>query len=110
MIERTRSGVQIRAGENDREMIAALGVDIDRLYLLVFALGAGLAGFAGVIGGTALSISPGEDVRYLLASLIVCAALLRDCLEQVNRLRHGYCDRALPPPVRQSVTWVPSGP
>jgi branched-chain amino acid transport system permease protein len=37
----------------------------------VFAVGAGLAGFAGVIGGSALSISPGEDVRYLLVSLVV---------------------------------------
>ena len=36
-----------------------------------FAIGAGMAGFAGVIGGTALSISPGEDTRYLLASLVV---------------------------------------
>ena len=41
------------------------------LFALVFAIGAGLAGFAGVIGGTALSIAPGEDVRYLLASLVV---------------------------------------
>ncbi|MGN6699042.1 MAG: ABC transporter permease subunit, partial [Thermomicrobiales bacterium] len=34
-------------------------------------VGAGLAGFAGVVGGTALSLAPGEDVRYLLASLVV---------------------------------------
>ena len=38
---------------------------------IVFAIGAGLAGFAGVVGGSALSIAPGEDVRYLLASLVV---------------------------------------
>ena len=38
---------------------------------IVFAIGAGLAGFAGVVGGTALSVAPGEDVRYLLASLVV---------------------------------------
>ena len=37
----------------------------------MFAIGAGLAGFAGVVGGSALSIAPGEDVRYLLASLVV---------------------------------------
>ena len=41
------------------------------LFAVTFAVGAGLAGFAGVIGGTALSIAPGEDVRYLLASLVV---------------------------------------
>lgn len=48
---RTRLGVQIRAGENDREMIAALGVDISKLYTIVFALGAALAGLAGALVG-----------------------------------------------------------
>ena len=43
----TRLGIQIRAGANDREMIAALGVDISKLYTLVFAIGAALAGLAG---------------------------------------------------------------
>ena len=43
LISRTRLGIQIRAGENDREMIAALGVDIAKLYTIVFALGAALA-------------------------------------------------------------------
>jgi branched-chain amino acid transport system permease protein len=38
---------------------------------MVFAIGAGLAGMAGVIGGSVLSVSPGEDARYLLSSLIV---------------------------------------
>ena len=61
----------IRAGVNDRQMLAASGVNVQLLFAIVFAIGAGLAGFAGVIGGTALSIAPGEDVRYLLASLIV---------------------------------------
>ena len=41
------------------------------MFVVVFAIGAGLAGFAGVIGGSALSVAPGEDVRYLLASLVV---------------------------------------
>ncbi|MEM1302164.1 MAG: branched-chain amino acid ABC transporter permease, partial [Pseudomonadota bacterium] len=49
LIERTRIGIQIRAGENDREMIAALGVDISKLYTLIFALGAALAGLAGAL-------------------------------------------------------------
>ena len=38
---------------------------------ITFAIGAGLAGLAGVVGGSALSIAPGEDIRYLLASLVV---------------------------------------
>jgi hypothetical protein len=53
---RTRIGIQIRAGENDREMIAALGVDISRLYTLVFALGAALAGLAGALVGAIQSV------------------------------------------------------
>lgn len=70
-LNRTRIGMMIRAGVNDREMLAASGVNVQLVFALVFAIGAGLAGFAGVIGGTALSIAPGEDIRYLLASLVV---------------------------------------
>ena len=70
-LNRTRVGMMIRAGVDDRDMLDATGVNVQQLFALVFALGAGLAGFAGVIGGTALSIAPGEDVRYLLASLVV---------------------------------------
>ena len=70
-LNRTRIGMMIRAGVNDREMLSASGVNVQLVFALVFAIGAGLAGFAGVVGGTALSIAPGEDIRYLLASLIV---------------------------------------
>ena len=70
-LNRTRIGMMIRAGVNDRDMLSASGVNVQLVFVLVFGIGAGLAGFAGVIGGTALSIAPGEDVRYLLASLIV---------------------------------------
>ena len=70
-LNRTRIGMMIRAGVNDRGMLSASGVNVQLVFAIVFAIGAGLAGFAGVVGGTALSIAPGEDVRYLLASLIV---------------------------------------
>lgn len=70
-LNRTKIGMMIRAGVNDRDMLAASGVNVQLVFALVFAIGAGLAGFAGVIGGTALSIAPGEDIRYLLASLVV---------------------------------------
>ncbi|WP_340117823.1 branched-chain amino acid ABC transporter permease [Pelagibius sp. 7325] len=70
-LNRTRIGMMIRAGVNDRDMLSATGVNVQLVFALVFAIGAGLAGFAGVIGGTALSIAPGEDIRYLLASLVV---------------------------------------
>jgi len=70
-LARTRVGMMIRAGVDDRGMLAASGVDVQKVFALTFAIGAGLAGLAGVVGGSALSISPGEDTRYLLASLVV---------------------------------------
>ncbi len=70
-LNRTRIGMMIRAGVDDRGMLSATGVNVHVVFATVFATGAGLAGLAGVIGGTALSIAPGEDVRYLLASLVV---------------------------------------
>ena len=70
-LNRTRVGMMIRAGVDDRAMLAAAGVNVQVVFAVTFAIGAGLAGFAGVIGGTALSIAPGEDTRYQLASLVV---------------------------------------
>lgn len=70
-LNRTRIGMMIRAGVDDKGMLSASGVNVQVVFATVFAIGAGLAGFAGVVGGTALSIAPGEDVRYLLASLVV---------------------------------------
>ena len=70
-LTRTRIGMMIRAGVDDRGMLSASGVNVQRIFATTFAVGAGLAGLAGVVGGSALSIAPGEDTRYLLASLIV---------------------------------------
>ncbi len=70
-LQRTRVGMMIRAGVDDRAMLAASGVNVQLVFAITFAIGAGLAGFGGVVGATALSISPGEDTRYLLASLMV---------------------------------------
>lgn len=70
-LNRTRIGMIIRAGVDDRDILAATGVRIQLVFVVVFALGAGLAGVAGVVGGTFQSLSPGEDIRFLLASLIV---------------------------------------
>ncbi|MFW6077335.1 MAG: branched-chain amino acid ABC transporter permease [Hyphomicrobiales bacterium] len=70
-LNRTRVGMLIRAGVDDREMLQASGVRIQYVFVAVFAFGAGLAGIAGVVGGTFQSLSPGEDVRFLLASLVV---------------------------------------
>ena len=70
-LNRTRIGMLVRAGVDDRDMLSATGVPIQRVFILVFAFGAGLAGLAGVVGGTFQSLAPGEDTRFLLASLVV---------------------------------------
>jgi branched-chain amino acid transport system permease protein len=71
LLARTRVGMMIRAGVDDRAMLAAAGVNVNLVFAVTFALGAGLAGFGGVIGAVELSMVPGEDIRLLLASLIV---------------------------------------
>ncbi|MGR3485224.1 MAG: branched-chain amino acid ABC transporter permease [Paracoccaceae bacterium] len=71
LIARTRLGMRIRAGENDREMIAALGVDIGRLYTVVFALGAALAGLAGALIGAIQSVEVGMGEPILILAFVV---------------------------------------
>jgi branched-chain amino acid transport system permease protein len=70
-LARTKVGMMIRAGVDDRGMLSASGVNVQLVFAITFAIGAGMAGLAGVVGGSALSVSPGEDTRYLLASLVV---------------------------------------
>jgi branched-chain amino acid transport system permease protein len=71
LLNRTRVGMMIRAGVDDRGMLGAAGVNVNLVFAITFMLGAGLAGFGGVIGAVELSMVPGEDTRLLLASLIV---------------------------------------
>ncbi len=71
LISFTRIGIQIRAGQADREMIAVLGVDINRLYTLVFALGAALAGLAGALVGTIQSVEVGMGEPVLILAFVV---------------------------------------
>lgn len=71
LLHRTRVGAMIRAGVDDRAMLAASGVNVNRVFAVTFMLGAGLAGLGGVIGAVELSMVPGEDTRLLLASLVV---------------------------------------
>lgn len=71
LLNKTRIGMLIRAGVDDRDMLSATGARIQIVFIGVFAFGAGLAGVAGVVGGTFQSIAPGEDIRFLLASLVV---------------------------------------
>jgi branched-chain amino acid transport system permease protein len=71
LIKRTRFGMIIRAGVDDRSMLSALGVNVQLVFAGAFFLGAMLAGFGGVLGGTMISVGPGLDTQFLLDALIV---------------------------------------
>ncbi|WP_172327509.1 branched-chain amino acid ABC transporter permease [Mangrovicoccus sp. HB161399] len=71
LITRTRAGMLLRAGASNRPMVAALGVDISRLFMLVFALGAMLAGFAGALVSPVLSVDPGMGDQILILTFVV---------------------------------------
>jgi branched-chain amino acid transport system permease protein len=71
LFTRTRLGMQIRAGAANREMVAALGVNIKVLYTLVFGLGAMLAGLAGVMAGPILAVEAGMGESILILTFVV---------------------------------------
>jgi branched-chain amino acid transport system permease protein len=71
LLERTRIGAMVRAGVDDREMAEALGINVKLVFTGVFALGALLAGLAGVVGGAYLSLFPGADTQILTYALVV---------------------------------------
>ena len=71
LLDRTRLGAMIRAGVDDPDMARVVGIRVSQLFTVVFALGAGLAGFAGIIGGPILSVYPGLDQDMLPLALVV---------------------------------------
>lgn len=71
LLNRTKLGLMVRAGVDDRQMLSACGVNVSLVAIAVFALGAALAGLGGVIGGSAQPVGQGVDVRFLLTSLVV---------------------------------------
>ena len=71
VIHRTRVGMLIRAGASNPDMVSALGVDIKGLNTLVFALGAGLAGLAGLMAGPIVSVQSGMGEPILILTLVV---------------------------------------
>jgi branched-chain amino acid transport system permease protein len=71
VIKRTRFGKIVRAGVDDRDMVSALGINVNLVFMGAFFIGAMLAGFGGVLGGTMISLAPGQDTAFLLNSLIV---------------------------------------
>lgn len=77
LLQHTRLGMVVRAGATNREMIGALGVNISRLFTLVFAFGALLAGLAGFMAGplVAVEVGMGEDILILTFVVIVIGGI-----------------------------------
>lgn len=71
LVNRTRVGMLIRAGADDREMVDALGIKVQRLYTIVFALGGALCGLAGVMAAPLLAIEIGMGERVLITAFVV---------------------------------------
>jgi branched-chain amino acid transport system permease protein len=71
LLDRTKLGAMIRAGVDDPDMARVVGIRVSQLFTIVFALGAGLAAFAGIIGAPILSVYPGLDQDMLPLALVV---------------------------------------
>jgi len=71
MVSKTRLGMLIRAGESNREMVEALGVNIKSLYTIVFAIGVMLAAISGIIAAPMSSIVPGMGESVLITCFVV---------------------------------------
>lgn len=71
LMKRTRLGMTIRAGSHDRDMVQALGVDINLLYRTVFALGVALAALAGMLAAPISSVYPGMGGSVLIISFVI---------------------------------------
>ena len=71
LINRTRVGMLVRAGATNAPMVSALGVDIGRLFMIVFGFGAMLAGFAGAMVAPILSVEPGMGDNLLILTFVV---------------------------------------
>jgi branched-chain amino acid transport system permease protein len=71
LIGRTRLGMMIRAGASNREMTQVLGINVGRVFAVVFSLGAALAAFAGMVGAPVSSVYPGMGDEILIISFVV---------------------------------------
>jgi branched-chain amino acid transport system permease protein len=73
VLNRTRFGSRLRAAVDDPRVAAGLGIPVNRVFLITFAAGSGLAGLGGALGADILGLDPSFPVRYMVYFLIVCA-------------------------------------
>src|SRR5882724_1532224 len=71
LVNHTRIGMLVRAGATNAQMVSALGVNIRRLFMVVFGFGAMLAGFAGIMMAPILSVEPGMGDTILILAFVV---------------------------------------
>jgi len=71
VIQRTRLGMMIRAGNHDRTMVEALGININMIYRVVFALGVALAALAGMLAAPISSVFPNMGSQVLIISFVI---------------------------------------
>ncbi len=71
LIQRTRLGMMIRAGSHDRDMVQALGININTLYAIVFAIGVAMAALAGMLAAPISSVYPGMGMNVLIISFVI---------------------------------------
>jgi branched-chain amino acid transport system permease protein len=109
VVARTRAGMWIRAGASNREMTLCLGIDVRRLFTVVFAAGSGLAALAGALLGPllAVQVGMGESILILAFVVIVIGGIgsIRGAL--LGSLLVGVADtlgRALLPPLLRGLT------
>ena len=73
LLARTRFGSRLRAAVDDPRVAAGLGIPVDRVFLLTFAVGSGLAGLGGAMGADILGLDPSFPLKFMVYFLIVCA-------------------------------------
>jgi len=73
ILSRTRFGSRLRAAVDDPRVAAGLGLPVDRIFLLTFAVGSGLAGLGGALGADILGVEPTFPLKFMVYFLIVCA-------------------------------------
>jgi len=73
LVERTRFGAQVRASVDSQQASAGLGIDVNRVFSLTFALGSGLAGLGGGLGIDVLGLDPTFPIKYMVYFLLVVA-------------------------------------
>ena len=71
VLTRTRFGSRLRAAVDDPRVASGLGLDVNRIFLLTFAVGSGLAGLGGALGAEVLGLDPGFPLKFMIYFLIV---------------------------------------